>query len=281
MALAANVGSMQVAAALLENPQVATTLEVYYGAYMALGSRDHGTAATRGRCLPFNDENGAIPLGWSLGRKTGDTAASPIIRAEVDLSGRVYKNVAVTGLAGTVADVGRLVYATDDDTFDLTRPTLGIPIGIVMDFVSATNADVLFFSFETLCAIAMAGAAQYMWHLGVVAEFSATGDLLKGIKCSHHGRIIDFYAICISAPADADLNATIFLEIDTVDVTGGVITAVTADTMGLLKQGTAITAGNVFHEGSVIDVETTVTAAGSVNDCFYNVYAEVLMEPGL
>lgn len=256
--------------------------EIYNGAYLMGGSRDHATANLPGRVRAFNDEAGAIPLGFATQRATGNTSASPIVEAEVDLAGRVMKNIAVTGLAGTVADNFRLVYMTDDATFTLTRPTLGHPIGVVTRWLSATNADVYFFGFGELCAIGMGGAAKRRELLCLVTAGATTGNVATGILCPSHGRILSVYGIVVVDATDADVQQDINLEIDGTNVTGGVVTWLFSDAVGAKKAGTAVTALNVFNEGSLIDVETTATVAGTTADPgLMAIYADVLVEPGL
>jgi hypothetical protein len=255
--------------------------EIYNQSFMMLGSRDHGTAAVIGRARAWNDEVGAIPLGFSMARTTGSTSASPIVKAEVDLQGRVHHNIAVTGLTGDVTDVGRVVYATDDDTFTLTRPTLGHPVGIVTEWVSATNASVYFFSFGELCAIGFAGCGRETVFLGTINGVLSAGNHSTGWVAPYHGRITEVYGIVFEPIVDADATATINVEIGGTNVTGGVITFATADVLGDKKAGTAITAANIFHEGDLVDLEVTAGLAGSAADGYMNVFASVLKEPGL
>src|SRR3989304_3376522 len=104
------------------------TDEFYAGGYAAIGSPNHGTSATVGRILPFNDAAEYIPLGFIVNRVTGDVSASEIPEVIVDIEGGI-RYVSVTGLVGTKADLSAMVYATDDGTFTLTRPTVGIALG--------------------------------------------------------------------------------------------------------------------------------------------------------
>ena len=280
MALAANASYT-----IRDNKRMAVeavnAAEVYNGAYLMGGSRDHGTAGVIGRARAWNDEVGAIPLGFATQRKTGDTAASPIVEAEIDLAGRVMKNIAVTGLGGTVADNFRVVYMTDDATFTLTRPTLGHPVGIVTKWISATNADVYFFGFGELCAIGFAGAGRQSVLIGIVNGVESAGNHATGWVAPYHGRILSTYGIVFEPITDADATATFNLEIGGTNVTGGVITWATADVLGDNKAGTAVTAANVFHEGDLIDVECAAGTAGTAADGYMAVYMDVLIEPGL
>lgn len=255
--------------------------EFYNGAFVQVHSRDH--ADNNGRAEAFVREAGAIPMGFCSRRSTGDAGTSPEGEAQIDLQGRVIKSLTVAGLAGTVADNLRLVYATDDGTFSLTRTAPNIPIGVVIRFRSASAADVLFFDFGTLCAIGMAGAGRPgLWLLGVVRAGLSTGDALTGIVAPCHGRIESVYGIVAQTATDADVDIDLNLEIGGTNVTGGVIEWVAADANAAKKAGTAITANNIFHEGDLIDIEATLNTAGTANDPgAMNVYANVLVEPGL
>jgi hypothetical protein len=258
---------------------------VYAGAYVGLGSRSHATAATRGRMLPYTDDvGGLIPLGFAEQKATGETTTL-LTETPVDVSGKVVKGVTITDDAATIADAGRWVYVTDDGTFTLTRPTtIGTIVGITTRFLAADTFDVYFFSFGELCAIAAGGQGKVSWHIGcIVPELAATGDSLKGIVCPYHGYITNYYAICASAPADADLASTFRLEVDGTDLDFatsqpplGFADAVAAKVVGV----GALTPTKV-HEGSLIDVEEIVTTAGTVGDGLYNVYVEIELQPGV
>lgn len=263
------------------DPVVVNTSQVYAGSFMAAGSETHGTAANIGACFPFNDAAGSIPLGFAQQNILG-TAVAPLPTAEVIVRGRVYENLPVTGLAGANTDVYKFVYATDDGTFTLTRTAVNSPIGFITGFVSATLADVYFFSMAENMILAMAGGNRVTWHICTTTyEFAATADVAKGIVAPCHGRILAVYAICTAAPADTNVAGTFVLEIGGTDVTGGVVTYNFADTVGLKLAGTAVTAEDVFHMGDLIDIESTVGAAGTVGDGALSIYVDYECLPGL
>jgi len=242
---------------------------LYAGAYSALGGSNHGTAASQGRALPWADDTGnLVPVGFNARQKTGDTSGTPIPRAELDLEGRIIKSLAVTGAGGTFTDVPELVYAIDDGNFTLTRPTtLGWPVGVVVRHRASAVADVYFFSFGEMCSMALSGGGRDTWFLGVVAgSLAASGDMLTTIPMSRPGKIISVHGIVIEGIVDADADIDINLEIGTTNVTGGVVEWVTADAVGALKDGTAVTAANVFHEGDTLSVEGVVVTASTAAD---------------
>lgn len=282
MALAAN-GTAVVRDNVQLAIQAANTAIIFNQSRLAGGDRSHATAASRGRAFPYTGADGEIPLGFSTSRQTGDTSATPIVEATADLSGRVHKNIAVTGLAGTVADNLRKVYAiTDDNTFTITKPsTNALPVGVISRFISATNADVYFFGFDALCAIALAGGGQSTLLIGIANGLESAGNHATAIVMSGHGRILSTFGIVYEPIADADATATFNLEIGGVDVTGGVITWATADALGDKKDGTAVTGNNVFHDGDTIDLECAAGTAGTAADGYMAVYAVVEWELGL
>lgn len=272
-----------IAALILEGAQT------YQGSFAKLNGPTHGTSDHQGRVEVLDTDSGSIPFGLfnkagtlgSNGANRLDGDESEDVRQDVYLGSFVLGKVAVTG-ASAQTDVGSKVYLSNDNDLTLTRPTKGLPVGMVMRYYSSTEFDVYIFSVETIVAIALAGAGQYTWHLGVVvAEASGAGNVLTGITAPHHGKILSVYAICASAPADADMAMDLNLEIGGTNVTGGVISLAAADTLGLKIAGTAITGANVFHEGDLIDVEAASVTAGTVGDGIYNLYAEVELMPGI
>lgn len=287
MALAAN-GSSTVRSTTTAAIQVANAVEVYNQGLEALGSRSHGTAATRGRVKTWSSAVGEIPLGFAVQRQTGNTSGSPIPEAEMELQGRVMKNQTVAGLAGTQADVGRKIYATDDGTFTITRPAAPtMPLGLVIRSVSATNADIFFLSFNSLCTLALAGGEKRTICLGSICPVvgtaymigsSSTGIVWRG----GHTFITDAYSICVRAATDADVSLTVILKINDVAVTGASIALLFSDAVGAVKASTAITALNVLHEGDKIQVASTQVAAPTATDVgTHNLYIEVEHDLGL
>ena len=82
---------------------------------------------------------------------------------------------------------------------------------------------------------------------------------------------------------DADVDIDYNLEIETLNVTGGVIEFVTADLIGAKKAGTAITddGTNSGEEADLIDVEAVANTAGTAVDGYMGIYAQVQTQLGL
>lgn len=263
-------------------PQVVNAAVLYAGAYQCINSRDHGTSASIGRVEPYTSTANMIPAGFQRAEnKTGDTSASPIPRSNLWVGPVIVKSLAITGLGGTFADVGRVFYASADDTFTLTRTDPDIALGIITDFQTSSVATARFFSMAELAILAMCGGGQATWFIGTVNGVESAGNHITGYVLPCHGRFTANYGIVSEPITDADATATFNFEIGAVDVTGGVITWATADVLGDKKAGTAITALNVFHAGDLLDVECAAGTAGTAADGYMNVYATVLMEPGL
>jgi len=266
-------------------PQITDTTVMYSGGFVAGGHAGHGTSASRGRCFPWTGAQYQIPLGFSLNKRTGDTSPAdggPNVELEIASESAVV-DVPVTGLAGDVTDVFKRVFpGTDNNTFTFTRPTRGIACGIVIRYISASLARVRFFGFAEMALLAMAGAGQYTWPLGVISGVqSAAGpvDALTGIECPHKGTITKVYGIVIEPLVGSGADLDINLEIGGTNVTGGVIEWLLANVRGTKKSGTAITAANVFTEGDLIDVEVTRNTASTGG--LMGIYAEVQTDLGL
>lgn len=287
MAMSAN-GTAVLADKVQLAAQAVNAAALYNQAFLYMGSRNHATAANKGRLAPWSSGAGQIPMGFSTSRQTGDTSATPIVEGTLDLDGRIMKNIAVTGLAGAVTDNGRKVYASDDGTFTLTRPSAPtLPVGFVTRFVSATNANVFFYSTEVLMALALAGGEKRTVCLGSICPVvgtaymigsASTGIVWRGGHCF----ITDAYAINVRAATDVDVSLTVILKINDTAVTGASIALLFSDAVGAVKASTAITAANVLHEGDKIQVASTQVAAPTATDVgTYNLYMEVESELGL
>jgi hypothetical protein len=280
MALTANV-QRETRTTQKASPQIVNAAVLYSGAYVGLGSRNHPTATSRGRCLPWASTAGQIPFGWKISdSQTGSTSSSPIPEADLDIAERIVVNLAVTGLGGTFADVGRLVYATDDGTFSFTKPTVGVPAGMVVRFRSATVCDVLFFSVAELACLALAGGVRQTWPLGMVTGvIPGSINVLTGFVAPHAGVINSVYGIVVQPAVGAGATNAFAVSIGGTPTTGGVITWALADVAGAKLAGTAITAANVVAEGSLLGVDATAGTASTGG--IMAVYADVTCELGL
>jgi len=266
--------------------QVANTAVAYDGALLAMGTPQHGTSASRGRVFPWTGALGEFPLGFCYqGKVTGDTAATPPDATSVWIADTRVNSCPVTGLAGTVADNMKWVYATADGTFTLARPAdpNGEPVGVTIQFQTSALCDVVFFGMGTKLAISAGGGTKRTWCIGSIKPYrGASGNLMTGVTAPCHGRILAVYAECVMDTTDADVDMSINLEIATTNVTGGVVTLLHSDAAGDKKSGTAVTAANVFHAGDAIDVEAVVNTAGTEADPgLYNLFVEYETLPGL
>jgi hypothetical protein len=251
----------------------------FEGSYLAGGIAEHGTAANRGRLYPFNDETGAVPLGFCHQGGTGNSGGT--VFGAFDPRGGMRK-VLVTGATAQATDFLKYVYATDDGTFTLTRPTLGVPIGVVWEFVSGTTCWVYFLGFEAMLVMQSAGNGAQSMYIGTVTAGATAGNVATGIVMPHRGRITSVYGVVIQPGTDVDYDMDVNFEIDAVDVTGGVIDWKFSDALGVKKSGTAVTGTNKFQEGSLIDLEATIQTAGTAADPGkLAVYMNYIREPGL
>lgn len=102
-----------------------------------------GLDMATGRAVLWSDSAGVLFLGLNLTKKTGDTTNH--VEAEINCSGPVEKKASVSGVA-SIANVGDLVYATDDNTLTLT-PTVNVgPIGEITRWYVSTTCDVKLFT---------------------------------------------------------------------------------------------------------------------------------------
>lgn len=283
MAASAAISRNNVDDVSIIGPQVVNAAVLYAGAYQCINSRDHGTAASVGRTAPYTSTANQIPAGFQRAEnKTGDTAASPIPRSNLWIGPVIVKSLAITGLVGTFADVGRIFYASADDTFTLTRTDPDIALGIITDFQTSSVATARFFSMVELAILAMAGGGQANFILGTVSAGSATGNVMASWLAPYHGRITAVDGQVPVEPTDVDVVQTINVEIAGTNVTGGVVTFQFDSAIGVKLSGTAVTAANIFHPGDAVDLETVATVAGTTADPgLCNIYLTVLMEPGL
>jgi len=262
--------------------EIADAVQLYAGGLAALRGPAHATS--QGYADALNDEVGHIPLGgWWSDETLGDTQGDPVVNPEnnVDIKGKVWRRKAVTGVASR-GDIGKLVYASDDNVLTLTRPAANaLPLGVVVEWHTSTTADVLLFGFETLAAISLGGGGSELMCLGSFdVTISASANLATGLVMPCHGVFTDFYAVIdgadlAGAGGDVDIN----LEIGGTNTTGGVISLLIASpTAGTKVSGTAFTGAQRFHEGDLVDIEAVVNTAFTTGRVV--LYANVQRELG-
>ena len=282
-ALAAAASRNNVDDVSIIGPQVVNSSVLYAGGFQSVNSRDHGTAASVGRVQPYSSSSNQIPAGFQrAANTTGDTAATPIPRSNLWVGPVIVKSLAITGLAGTFADVGRLFYATTDNDFTLTRTDPDIALGIITDFQTSSVATARFFSMAELAILAMAGTGQAACPIALISAGSVTGNIVTSWLAPCHGRITEVSGQVLIEATDADVDLLVNLEIGGTNVTGGVVNILFNSAIGVKLAGTAVTAANVFHAGDAIDVEVVASVAGTLTDPgLTTIWMVYLMEPGL
>lgn len=98
-----------------------------------------------GYAAPWADTSNYNFAGVCMKQVTGDTSASPVPEANVNTSGMILKKVTVTGASGQT-DVGVLVYASDDNTFDLSATSNVKAVGRISRYYQSTTCDVDLFT---------------------------------------------------------------------------------------------------------------------------------------
>lgn len=272
--------------------QVASGSTIYQGGFLALGG---ASASSPGRLVPFNDAAGLIPYGLSQGgggsgtsqgqnSVVGDATADNMVSAALD--GFVVEKTAITGLSA-ITQVGAYVYLTDDDTFTVTRPTVGgALVGEVCAYRATSEGDVFCYPVPVLRALVAGGAGRTLLSLGSFDWVSiANGDILTNFPAPYSGKIVKFFVVIDIALTGTSGTATLNMEIGTTDVgpttpTTIVLSTAATPTKGQVVASAAITANNVFSEGDNLSIEAASVATTRTTGRF-NFYALIERGPGL
>ncbi len=273
--------------------KIANGETVYIGGYYALNAAGYlteptDTAGVRllGIIQGFGggaaDAGGALPLSVA-----GDTSASPVPEAIVDVESKLINDIAVSG-ASSIADVGSAVYLSSDNwSADLTlTPTTNLPpIGFITKSNSATSFEVYLYSAAEALALAKQPSYLKATLHTTVLEGSASANIAQ-IKPPHAGVITAIY----SRPTGFDAgyaagDQSCSLMVDTGAVSGGVIRLIESqcDAIGDLDAFTTATAvtntsGNAeFSAGSLIRVILAASGTGftaAVDTVSFEIYIE-------
>lgn len=263
---------------------------IHVNSLVALCSVDHATSDARGRVKAYEAANFETVIGLALpnpanatdGRTVGTTTA-PRPTAGISTGDmQTIKRYAVTG-ATSQADVGKLVYASDDNVLTLTKPATAFqPVGFVTKWWSSTLCDIRLFGMNGAYLLGLCGGGTATWNIGIMSAGAPAGNVLTGIVMPCHGKITEVYGSVVVDATDADVVQTVNLEIGGTNVTGGVVTWSFGDAVGTKLAGTAVTAANEFHAGDLLDVETVNTVAPTTADPgLLNIYATIQFLPGV
>ena len=146
---------------------------------------------------------------------------------------------------------GRAVAAAGDDAI----------LGIALEDASENDL----FSVLLLTRTSSGTNSGCVIGIPIYLDNLATGDVVTEAVFGISGKIVKVFAVVVEPTTDSDADATLNLEIDSTNLTGGVITLSDDNmaTLGTVVNGTAITAGNVLSATSKLSVETVVTNAFS------------------
>ena len=250
---------------------------------------------TTGKLEFMDDTDNLIPVGAIIGSSIGDTASgltgdSGGTYKAITRGGFVAAGLTVTG-ASAITDKFKWVYMTDGQTYTLTKPTTGLPVGYVHKWISGTTCDVylhsptesLHMSFVTL---------QETIYLGFIPTNALQGtaalDIITARPIKRRMQIDSFWAACGAHDNASVAGSQILnLEINTTDVTGGSLTLAFSNCdgaadMGVAINATAITANNIANCGDTLSVEMAASGTAFTSDTAsgFHLYIDVTYLPG-
>jgi hypothetical protein len=221
-----------------EYPVVATDI-IYEGA--AVGDNGSGYA----RPLVSGD----IFLGFAQRKADNSAGGAGDIYAKTIRKGSA--SLTVTSVA--ITDVGRPVYAADDDTFALDG--IGSFIGYVRRYVSA---GVCIVEFD-------ANVPEKVSYVTIPITNSkiADGDVVTTFTPGFNGRIKGMSYVTHDPVTTGAKASTLNLEIGATNVTGGTLglASATMTPIGKITASAAITAGAGFKSTDTISIEASATTA--------------------
>lgn len=275
MALSSNLDIKKQEGRILSKP-VASGETVYVGAFTAMLS-GAATAAARGTFAPFDSDDNYIPMGYSLqSNRTQPGGGIGLTEVRVAVDSAVVLLPVTTAAAG--ADIGRLVYASDDGTYSLARGVQDAVVGMVVKQISTSESEVLALSASEQAVLAMAGQGVHTYSFIISGVHASGANQVAELTAQFHGRIVGFELYPIQGlQATGDLDVS--LRIGATPITGALVNWLDTDDNGEAKQSTAITAANILKEGDSLQVVATVSTASNAG--LAQVHVHVLGQPGI
>jgi hypothetical protein len=211
---------------------------------------------------------------------TAAGATSGNISIQVYNGGQTVREIAVTGSGSTgilaAADIGKTVFATDEDT--LTVLGGNVPIGIVVpiatgDVILTTGgygagklpATTHYAGVQLFEPTVSPNGVPFLVQFPFAATSFADGDMVTdfplGAAVGGSFVITGFYAVTTTTLTDGGKTTTLNLEIGTTNLTGGVLVLSVAASaaIGTVTASTAITGNNAGTASSVVSVEASST----------------------
>jgi len=172
--------------------------------------------------------------------------------SQVNAKGKI--KLSVSGLV--ITDIGRPVYAGDDNSFALTGN--GTFIGRIVRYVSAGVGIVQFDVAQKEEIVTVSLPID-------LANITGAGDVVTDYTPGFAGRIIKNDFVVNDAVTTASKAATLNAEIGSTNVTGGTLalTSANATPLGVVVGGAAVTAANAFEASDTISIEAASVTAFS------------------
>lgn len=251
--------------------RIANSTAVAVGEYAVLNTGGFlTTPADTAGFIPLGFITGFSDLDTANGTDTGDTSATPPPEAFVDVDGGAVKLTALTGAAGTVADVGLKIYVTGVNTFTLTETTNLPAVGEVVRSASTSDIDVYFYPMSVMQAAqaTIRRRSQFVGRIGLPMLGGTAALSLHRHTMRDSGAIRRLYArpdgfsanvsagsqtiTLLIGSTTVTMSANLILREANIDASGDVGTDIAAG---------AITANNVFSAGQIVVVRKAVSGS--------------------
>lgn len=222
-----------------------------------------GLDLSTGMINPWANTAGFVFRGLALDGETtskevaGDGTTVNANHMRVDESGPLLRDVTVAG-SSAQTQAGDLVFCTTDNPADdLTlSPTINVgPVARLIRWKTGTTCDVELLTPNEAAALATVHTMSFTFDLADLAN----GDMLTTVPVPGHGYFIGLEAVVTRAATTAAKAATLNLEINTTDLTGGALALTSANMtpLGARVAASAITAGSRFSPGDTFSLEAS------------------------
>lgn len=135
------------------------------------------------------------------------------------------------------------------------------PAGVIAEIAGAIPTPMVDNSTGTASDTIAAGVGVQTISLFITATSIANGDLLTNYVPGYRFKILSFDARCATPVTTNAKASNLNLEINTTDLTGGVIALSGTYAQGAAQAGSAVTGNNVGTAGQSISVEASSTTA--------------------
>lgn len=252
---------------------------IYQGASISQATGIYATSAAYGHLTPFTRSPGLKKRGTYTkassetqyntdgSAKLDNAVGDGVYKAQSTRAGFLLKTATVVG-SSAKSDVGKYFWELEDGSYTMVEPAIAtlhpsIPDGEIIDWISGTDCDIIFYPEWFQSAIEVAGGIYYYEKFPFDWTAVADGKFRSNHTMLHRGEIVEAYVVTDDVLTGSGGTLVVNASLETTDISTSGATISTAATAAQSTETalTLLTAGQTeFSCGDDLDID--ISSAG-------------------